>query len=91
VVFSGASRKVRSRRYEYLISEGETVTLSGAEEEKCDVHHNWFLKHAEPEKAVNGEGTNVFDNAYDVSRRPPSDGHLPVSAERHAIFTKCSH
>lgn len=41
------------------------VVIRGAPEEKCDVHHNWFLKHAEPEKAVHAsERTNVFDNAY---------------------------
>ncbi|MFH1920430.1 MAG: hypothetical protein ABIP48_11160 [Planctomycetota bacterium] len=41
------------------------VVIRGVPEEKCDVHHNWFLEHADPEKAVRAsERTNVLDNAY---------------------------
>ena len=32
---------------------------------KSQFIHNWFLEHADPEKAVHAsERTNVFDNAY---------------------------
>lgn len=41
------------------------VVIRGVPQEKCDVHHNWFLKHAEPQNAVRAsERTNVADNVY---------------------------
>ena len=41
------------------------VVIRGVPQEKCDVHHNWFLKHDVPEGAVRAStGTNVFDNVY---------------------------
>jgi hypothetical protein len=41
------------------------VVIRGVPQEKCDVHHNWFVKHDAPERAVRASaGTNVFDNAY---------------------------
>jgi hypothetical protein len=41
------------------------VVIRGVPQEKCDVHHNWFGKHAEPGKAVRAAGkTNVYANAY---------------------------
>ncbi len=41
------------------------VVIYGVPEHKCDVHHNWFTKHAEPSEAVIAEAnTNVFNNAY---------------------------
>ena len=41
------------------------VVIRGVPEDKCDVHHNWFPKHAGPANAVRaGARTNVFDNAY---------------------------
>jgi hypothetical protein len=47
------------------------VVIRGAPEEKCDVHHNWFLKHDEPAKAVRASArTNVFDNAYGPNPKP---------------------
>ena len=49
------------------------VKIRGVPQESCDVHHNWFLRHAEPAQAVlASERTNVFDNAY---------GPKPTSAE----------
>ncbi len=41
------------------------VVIRGVPQEKCDVHHNWFPKHAEPAKAVIAAAkTKVFGNAY---------------------------
>lgn len=41
------------------------VVIRGVPEDKCDVHHNWFPRHAGPEQAVHAaERTNVFDNFY---------------------------
>jgi hypothetical protein len=41
------------------------VVIRGVPQETCEVHHNWFPKHAEPADAVRAsERTNVFDNAY---------------------------
>ena len=42
------------------------VVIRGVPREKCDVHHNWFPKHAGPKQAVGGlsEKTKAFDNAY---------------------------
>ena len=41
------------------------VVIRGVPEEKCDVHHNWFVKHGDAGRAVvSSEKTNVFDNAY---------------------------
>jgi hypothetical protein len=47
------------------------VVIRGVPEEACRVHHNWFLHHTTPEKAVRAaERTEVFDNAY--GHEPPS-------------------
>jgi len=41
------------------------VVIRGVPEEKCDVHHNWFLQHAQPQQAVRAAAeTHVHDNAY---------------------------
>jgi hypothetical protein len=41
------------------------VVIRGVPQEKCDVHHNWFPKHAAAEAAVRGsKNTHVEDNAY---------------------------
>jgi hypothetical protein len=41
------------------------VVIRGVPQEKCDVHHNWFVKHAEPGQAVRGSAkTKVSANAY---------------------------
>jgi len=41
------------------------VVIRGVPQEKCDVHHNWFLKHGAPESAVRSSaGTNVCENVY---------------------------
>ncbi|MDQ7780245.1 MAG: right-handed parallel beta-helix repeat-containing protein [Planctomycetota bacterium] len=42
------------------------VVIRGVPQEKCDVHHNWFLKHRESREAVSGlsEKTKAFDNVY---------------------------
>ena len=41
------------------------VVIRGVPQEKCDVHHNWFMKHENAEKAVRGEAkTNVTNNLY---------------------------
>ena len=53
------------------------VVIRGVPQEKCEVHHNWFVRHTAPEKAVHAQAkTKVFDNAYGkegvVRRRPTS-------------------
>ena len=41
------------------------VVIRGVPQEKCDVHRNWFPKHAGPDSAVRASAkTNAFDNAY---------------------------
>jgi hypothetical protein len=41
------------------------VVIRGVPEEKCEVHHNWFLRHNKAEQAVRSSGkTKVFSNAY---------------------------
>jgi hypothetical protein len=41
------------------------VVIRGVPQERCDVHHNWFLKHAGPGQAVRaGAKTIVRDNAH---------------------------
>jgi len=41
------------------------VVIRGAPQEKCDVHHNWFVKHAKPGQAVRTSGnTKILNNAY---------------------------
>ena len=41
------------------------VVIRGVPQEECDVHHNWFSRHADPDKAVRAHAkTKVFDNAY---------------------------
>jgi hypothetical protein len=41
------------------------VMIRGVPQEKCEVHHNWFLKHSEAREAVRSSGnTEVFSNAY---------------------------
>ncbi len=40
--------------------------IRGTPQDKCEVHHNWFLQHATSAKAVGGlsEQTRAFQNAY---------------------------
>jgi hypothetical protein len=46
-------------------AEQTPVVIRGVPEQKCEVHHNWFLRHSEPGQAVRSSGnTNVFSNAY---------------------------
>jgi len=46
-------------------AEQTPVVIRGEPEEKCEVHHNWFMKHSEAGQAVRSSGkTEVFDNAY---------------------------
>jgi len=41
------------------------VVIRGVPEEKCDVHHNRFLKHRQAMQAVRSSGkTRVYDNKY---------------------------
>ena len=41
------------------------VVIRGIPQEKCDVHHNWFQKHADAAQAVRAEEkTQVFNNVY---------------------------
>jgi len=45
------------------------VVIRGVPQEKCEVHHNWFPRHNEPEQAVRASAnTRVFKNAY--TRKP---------------------
>jgi len=40
------------------------VVIRGVPQEKCDVHRNWFPRHAPGKAVVGAENTHVFDNAY---------------------------
>jgi len=41
------------------------IVIRGVPQEACDVHHNWFPKHAEPTRVVRASAkTNVVGNAY---------------------------
>jgi len=41
------------------------VVIRGVPEERCEVHHNWFVQHYQPVAAVSAQSkTQVFDNAY---------------------------
>lgn len=42
------------------------VVIRGVPEEKCEIHHNWFAKHKDTEKAVRGlsEKTIAMNNVY---------------------------
>lgn len=42
------------------------VVIRGVPQEKCDVHHNWFPRHGDPQAAVRGlsEKTTAENNAY---------------------------
>jgi hypothetical protein len=41
------------------------VVIRGVPEQKCEVHHNWFLRHSKVEQTVRSSGkTKVFNNAY---------------------------
>ncbi len=41
------------------------VVIRGVPEEQCTVHHNWFMKHRTPDKAVRAsKRTTISDNAY---------------------------
>jgi hypothetical protein len=41
------------------------VVIRGVPQDKCEVHHNWFVKHSEPSQAVRSSGkTKVFNNIY---------------------------
>jgi hypothetical protein len=43
----------------------KAVTIRGVPEEKCDVHHNWFVKHRDAADAVKAlNKTVVWQNAY---------------------------
>jgi hypothetical protein len=41
------------------------VVIRGVPEDRCDVHHNWFVQHRSPLEAVRAsDRTAVVDNAY---------------------------
>lgn len=42
------------------------VVIRGVPEDKCEIHHNWFLEHQQAEQAIRGLSakTKAFDNAY---------------------------
>ena len=41
------------------------VVIRGVPQERCEVHHNWFVKHDRSERAVRAASrTTVFNNAY---------------------------
>lgn len=42
------------------------VVIRGTPQDKCEVHHNWFLQHAKAANAVGGlsEQTRAFQNVY---------------------------
>ncbi|MBN2308018.1 MAG: right-handed parallel beta-helix repeat-containing protein [Candidatus Hydrogenedentes bacterium] len=41
------------------------IAIRGVPQDTCDVHHNWFLNHADAAQAVRAsDKTNVFDNLH---------------------------
>ncbi len=41
------------------------VVIRGVPQDKCHMHHNWFVTHSEAGRAVRSSGgTRVFDNVY---------------------------
>jgi hypothetical protein len=47
------------------------VVIRGVPQEKCDVHHNWFLRHGDAKQAVRSSGgVRVFDNVYTDEPKP---------------------
>jgi hypothetical protein len=41
------------------------IVIRGTPEDACQVHHNWFVRHREPQAAVRASGnTDVLNNAY---------------------------
>ncbi len=47
------------------------VVIRGVPQEKCEVHHNWFLKHRDAGHAVRSSGkTRVFRNVYAEKPKP---------------------
>ena len=41
------------------------VAIRGVPQEKCEVHHNWFPKHTEPNTVIRASArTKVFNNVY---------------------------
>jgi len=46
-------------------AEQTPIVIRGVPEDKCEVHHNWFVKHSEAGQAVRSSGkTDVSNNAY---------------------------
>jgi hypothetical protein len=46
-------------------AEQTPVVIRGVPEQKCEVHHNWFVKHNNPGQAVHSsDKTEVLNNAY---------------------------
>jgi hypothetical protein len=46
-------------------AEQTPVVIRGVPQDKCEVHHNWFMKHSGTLEAVRFSGkTKVFSNAY---------------------------
>ena len=47
------------------------VVIRGIPQEKCEVHHNWFLRHRDAGHAVRSSGkTHVFNNRYTEKPKP---------------------
>jgi hypothetical protein len=42
------------------------VKIRGVPQDRCDVHHNWFVQRIGPGEAVNGLSakTKAFNNVY---------------------------
>ncbi|MHC4477574.1 MAG: right-handed parallel beta-helix repeat-containing protein [Planctomycetota bacterium] len=48
------------------------VVIRGVPQEKCEVHHNWFVKHHQAGQSVrSSEKTKVFNNAYGNEPKAP--------------------
>ena len=47
------------------------IAIRGVPQDICDVHHNWFVKHATPTAAVRAaDGTVIRDNLYGPEAEP---------------------
>jgi hypothetical protein len=41
------------------------IVIRGVPQEKCDIYHNWFVRHSDAKQAVHSSGgTRVFSNVY---------------------------
>ena len=64
-----------------FLAEQTPVVIRGVPQDRCEVHHNWFPRHADAPAAVRaGAGTMVSDNLYGKQGKDAVDSALPRPA-----------